>query len=52
MHHQFVKLFKRAFVEQKFDSLTRRHLSGSVLLFDARGAAALLGLRTALAQRV
>jgi hypothetical protein len=49
VHDQFVKLFKRTFIKQKLDAFARGHLSGRVLLLDARGAAALFRLRTAFA---
>ena len=51
MDHELVKLFKRTFIEQKFDSLSRRHLSCCVLFLDARGAAALFGVEASLAER-
>jgi hypothetical protein len=50
MDHELVKLFKRAFVEQKLDALARRHLSGFVLLFDTSATAALLSFNASLAQ--
>jgi hypothetical protein len=51
VHDQLVKLFKRTFVEQKLDALARGHLSGGVLLLDARYAAACFRLGTAFAPR-
>src|SRR6185437_5562062 len=50
MDHELVKLFKRAFVEQKLDPFARRHLSGFMLFLDTNSAAALLSLGASLAQ--
>src|SRR5688500_6230955 len=52
MHEQLVKLFKGTFIKQKLDEFASRQLAGSVLLLDARRAAALFSLSAALAQRV
>src|SRR6185436_7316018 len=50
MDHELVKLFKRAFIEQEFDSFTRRHLSGFVLFVNSRSTAALFSLKASLMQ--
>src|SRR5205814_341350 len=50
MLNQSVKLLKCSFIEEKIDAFTRRHLSRGVLLLNARGAAAGLGLLLAVAQ--
>src|SRR6185369_7327988 len=47
MDHELVKLFKRAFIEQEFDSLPRRHLSCFVLFLNPRNTTALFSLEAA-----
>src|SRR5262249_50228160 len=50
MDHELVKVFKRSFVEQEFDALTRRHLSCFVLLLNTSSAATLLGRKASLSK--
>ena len=52
MLNQLIEFLKRAFVEQKLDSLTRCHLAGGVLFFDTRSTAACFGLLLALTQLI
>ena len=52
MLDKLIEFLKCAFIEQKVDPFTRRHLAGSVLLFDARWAATLLGSFFAVAKLI
>ena len=49
MLNQLIELLKRTFIQQELDALARGQLAGRVLLLDACGAAALLGLLFAFA---
>jgi hypothetical protein len=52
MLNQFIELLEGAFVEQEFNSFARGHLTGGVLLLDARGATAGCGALFALAKLI
>jgi hypothetical protein len=52
VYDKLVEFFKRAFVEEKLDSLARGQLAGGVLFLHARSTSAFFGFLTALAEGV
>jgi hypothetical protein len=52
MLDQPVKLLKAFVIQQELDPLARSHFAGGVLLLDARGATALLGLLLSIAKLI